>query len=259
MATLRDYIANDRKVLLEKYKQQQLAIYNTNIAAVTNGGQLCTWTVPPEITWSTFELWGAGGDGGGACCCAGNYMGGGSGNYAKKTVTVVAGTTFTICAAGSGCCSQPLAGTCGLSSYVRCGGGAGAIATCASGGSAGTATCGHMGGMSCTGICVPSCVFGCNSAPADMALPSVSGADRQSNYCVNMSIAWAMGAPKYQNNSRMSSDFCVIGMASVGCSRFAGGQASLWPGGGGVGGAACAGGCCWASWGAGGLVLVTYG
>ena len=257
MATLRDYMANDRKVLLEKYKQQQLAIYNTNIAAVTNGGQLCTWTVPFETTWATFELWSGGGDGGGACCCMGNYMTGASGNYAKKTVTVVAGTTFNICAAGSGCCSQCCVGTCGLPSYVTCTTG-GATVTCASGGNPGCSVCGHMGGLSCTGVCIPSCVFGCNSGPYDLALPPVGGTDRQSNYCVNMVIAWAQGAPKYQNNSRMSFDVCVTAMANFGCGRFQG-QAALWPSQGGVAANACAGACCWGQWGAGGLVVVTYG
>ena len=257
MATLRDYMANDRKVLLEKYKQQQFIVYNTNVGGVNNGGQLCTWTVPFETTWATFELWGAGGDGGGACCCMGNYITGGSGNYAKKTIPVVAATTFNVCAASSGCCSQCCVGTCGRPSYVTCTTG-GATVTCASGGFPGSSVCHRMGGLACTGVCVPSCVFGCNSAPADMALPSVSGADHQSSYCTNMVIAWAQGASKYQNNSRMSFDICVTSMANFGCGRFQG-QAALWPSQGGVAANACAGACCWGQWGAGGLVVVTYG
>ena len=257
MSTLRDYIANDRKILLEKYKQQQFIVYNTNIAAVSNGGQGCLWTVPFETTWATVELWSGGGDGAGACCCAGNYCTSGSGQYAKKTVTVVAGRAFCICAAGSGCCAQSNPGTCGLPSFVLCNTG-GATVTCASGGNGGNTYCGHMGGTGCTGICVPSCVFGCSSSPADLALPPVMGADHQSSYCVNMSISWHQGAPKYQNNSRMTFDPCVVSMAIMGCGRFQG-QAALWPSHGGTGAGACGGGCCWGQWGAGGLVVVTYG
>ena len=45
--------------------QMQVAVFNSNIASVTNGGCCCCWVVPAGVTWATFEVWGGGGDGGG--------------------------------------------------------------------------------------------------------------------------------------------------------------------------------------------------
>ncbi len=130
MSSLRDLLPNT--TFTSNFTQQQLAIYNTNIQSVTNGGQCCCWVVPTGVTWAIFELWGGGGDGAGSCCCMGNYWGPGSGNYVKKQLTVTAGTYFCVCAAGSGCCATTCCGQCGYPSWVVCQNGT--MATCAGGG-----------------------------------------------------------------------------------------------------------------------------
>ena len=177
--------------------------------------------------------------------------------YAKKTLNVTAGCFFCVCAAGSGCCAQAQTATCGFPSFILCGTG-GTSVLCASGGNPGNTVCGHMGGLSCTGICVGSCVMSCNSSGYDLAYPSVMGADHENSFCTGQHFAWLQGAPKYQNNSRHTFDSCVTQMTINGCGTLQG-QAALWPSHGGASGKACGGGCCWGQWGAGGLVMVTYG
>lgn len=240
-----------------KYKQLQLAVFNGREGTgVQDGGRCCCWIIPTGTTWATFEMWGAGGDGGGACCCQGPYRSAGTGQYSKKTLNVSASNGyFNLCAAGSGCCSQACMGTCGFPSFVTCCNGV--MAGCAQGGSGGCTVCHRMGGLSCTGLCVPGCWQGCGGV-GDIQLGSLSQPDKQNNFCVNANIAFSTAGLKYTPNTRRNFDPCAVGMTNAGCC-YSGGQMTTWPGGSGSAGQACGGPCCWGGWGTGGLVLITYG
>ena len=255
MSTLRDLLLISPPAS-PVYKQQQLAIYNGREGTgVQDGGACCCWKVPTGVSWVTVELWGSGGDGGGGCCCMGQYKAPGHGGYAKKTLNVSCLTYLNICVSGSGCCSQQCCGTCGFPSFALCP--SGAVFVCASGGPGGCTVCGHMGGLSCTGICQSSCMCGCNGV-GDMQLPSIMTQDHQNNFCVNGNFQFAPSGLKYSPNLRKSFDPCVTSMAISGCNVWQG-MMTTWPGGPGAGGQGCGGGCCWGGWGTSGLALITYG
>ena len=55
-----------------------------------------TFTVPAGITQVTIEAWGGGGKGGSRSGTSNGFGGGGGGAYARKLVTVVPGTTYTV-------------------------------------------------------------------------------------------------------------------------------------------------------------------
>jgi len=259
MSSLRDLLPI--AVPSANYKQIQLAIYHNSISSVQNGGCCCCWVVPIGTTWATFELWGAGGDGGGACCCSGlGCCGPGTGHYAKISLTVTAGCYFCTCAAGSGCCAQSHCGTCGFPSWVNCGSN-GQQVICAGGGYTGCVGCWH-GYWGCTGICNGAQNFGCNlCAPAsgrqpDVGIASIGGTAKDSNYCFSSQWFAATGAPKYGMSTRTGLERCTNNNTRQGCDAMNG---SKWPAGMGTPSSACGGGCCWGGWGAGGLVLITYG
>ena len=112
-------------------------VYGT--PAVCSAGCCCLWTVPTGVKRVTFELWGAGGNGNGHCSCnrCHHYQGAGGGFYSSKTITVPAGWTDTVCAAGVyRCCSRECVGCKGCSSYVN---GCNLSGFCANGGSCGRA------------------------------------------------------------------------------------------------------------------------
>lgn len=223
-----------------------LYVYNTNVGNVTNGGQCCQWTVPAGVTWAKFEVWGSGGDGGGACCCQQPAKGGGSGSYARKTTRVVPGQTYTLCAGGSGCCSQNNCGTNGFPSYA-CGGTTYGICLCASGGEGGASCCWAAigGNYHCsTNISGSACGY-------DMAICGTAGSAHQS-WCGYDAWTYISQAPMVGSGSRLSRTHC--GEFWMGCDAAGG---NVWPGGGG-GTAISYGGCCWGGWGAGGLIVVTY-
>lgn len=251
MANLRDLLPNTP--ITANYKQAQLAIYNTNIQSVTNGGQCCCWVVPLNTTWAIFELWGGGGDGAGACCCMGNYWGPGTGNYAKKHIRVNAGQFFCVCAAGSGCCATTCCGQCGYPTWVRCGTD-NTMSVCAGGGYMGCTLC-FRSYQGCTGICVPSCSYGCTVAGHDFAYPSVNSIAKESNYCWSNQWTGQQGSPKFGNNFRQGTEYCTTQLTRNGNDYYP----SKWPGGAGANARACGQGCCFGGWGAGGLVLITYG
>ena len=252
MSSLRAFLVNDGTALAPTHRQLQLAIFNTNTNSVSNGGACCCWVVPAGTTYAVFETWGGGGDGAGACCCMGHYYGPNTGAYGKKYLNVTPGDFFCICAGGSGCCSQPCCGTCGFASYVLCGAN-GNPAACGQGGCGGCNLC-FRSYQGCTGICLPACTWGCGTG--DYGFHSVSGANHVSNYCWQIMKEWQTGAPKYAQNTRMGLDHCVTSLTITGCCPNGG---SKWPGGPGNSATACGGGCCWGGWGAGGLVLITYG
>lgn len=55
-----------------------------------------TFTVPAGVTQVTVEAWGAGGHGGSRSGSAGGSGGGGGGAYARKVISVTAGSTYTV-------------------------------------------------------------------------------------------------------------------------------------------------------------------
>ena len=258
MVALNNVVLQGGSPVVSSYRVQQFMVYKTsrNTAGACDGGCCCCWVYPTGTTWAIFEVWSAGGDGPGACCCQGPYMNGGTGQYTKKYVSIGgANCFFTICSAGSGCCSQPCCGTCGFPSFVL--NYAGSQVVCASGGSGGCSVCHHMGGQACTGICTPTCMKGCSSS-GDFNMPTMSAPDHQSNFCTSSAYTWLHGPTKLMNNTRHSGDTCTVGMTAMGCCYFYNNH-GMFPGGGGNSGQACGGPCCWGAWGIGGLVLVTYG
>lgn len=228
---------------------QTLYVYNTNINSAQNGGRCCEWTVPANASWARFEIWGGGSDGPGACCCQQPAQSGGAGAYARKTMSVVPGAAYTICAAGSGCCAQPCCGTEGFPSFVRVSGGA--LVVCARGGPTSCSKCfqGYDSGCmqeSNTRMCCGDSTFG-----ADYSVCAISGSSGGGS-CGYNSHQYVPEGPILGGGIKMSRDFCII---LSGCSHI-GGTASF-PGGGG-GGATTGGGCCWGGFGAGGLVTITW-
>lgn len=228
----------------------QVFIYNTNINSVQNGGQCCLWSVPTGTTWIRFEVWGGGGDGAGGCCCMQPNIAAGAGAYVRKTVTAVAGNSYTICAAGSGCCSPSCCGTNGFTSYVCGGTGSGAVAMCAAGGPASCSQCFMYGGCACTGN-TETCRSG-SFCGGDFGLPAISGASHTTT-CGYQSWQYVPSGPYIGTGVRHSRDYCTYG---TGCEVLQG-HASF-PGGGGGGALMYGGGCCWGNHGAGGLVIISY-
>lgn len=228
----------------------QTFIYNASHGSVQNGGQCCLWTVPAGTTWIRFEVWGGGGDGPGGCCCQQPNQSGGAGAYARKTVTAVVGNTYTICAAGTGCCSPNCCGTQGFPSYVCGGTGSGAVAMCAIGGPPSCAQCFMYGSCACIGNS-ETCRSG-SYCGADFGLPAISGAAHTTT-CGYQSWQYVPSGPYIGTGVRHGRDYCTSG---TGCDML-GGHASF-PGGGGGGASSYGGGCCWGSHGAGGLVVISY-
>ena len=229
----------------------QLYVYNTNVNSVTNGGQCCLWTVPAGVVWAKFEVWGGGGSGGGSCCCQDMARGGGAGAYARKTIRVVPGQTYTICAGSSGCCNTACCGQCGFPSYACNASATYPLCLCAAGGPGGISQCfwGTNGCCSC-----PTC-WACSGSYCgqDFGLCAVSGSAHEGSGCYFDAWGYVPQAPYLGGGVRVSRTYC--GEFYMGCD---GVGASTFPGGGGGGAHAHGGPCCWGGWGAGGLVLITY-
>lgn len=253
MASLRDFTLLNPVNSRNASVQNKLAIYHSSVTSVTNGGCCCCWVVPSGVSWATFEVWGSGGTGAGACCCMGPYVHGGTGHYGIKTIAVTAGNFFCTCAASTTCCNTSCCGSCGLPSYVICGNGVSAI--CASGG-AGSCTGCWRSYQGCAGICYPSCDNGCGVSGQDMAISAMASPTKESNYCWGNMWSFASGSAVFGNNFRTGSDYCTTNLTISGCTNSG---AAAFPGGGGNTARACGGGCCHGGWGAGGLVLITYG
>jgi hypothetical protein len=229
-----------------------LYVYNTNTNSANNGGQCCLWTVPAGVGWAKFELWSGGGDGGGACCCQHASYSGGSGSYARKTIRVVPGQSYTICAAGSTAMPTACQGAGAFTSYA-CGNSSNAgitypLCLCAPSGGVGVANCNYWQNQcNCT-----SYVCGVGSfCGADFCICGMRGGS-QAATCGFMS--WQSSAePTYIGGAvRMSIDHCqnFHGCGFGGIAKF--------PGGGGSSANTNNGGCYCGGWGAGGLVLITY-
>jgi hypothetical protein len=264
MATvgLGQLLVNSTSSAAQQYKQNVFVVWN-NSTGTQNGGSCCCWSVPSGVgaSWVTFELFGGGGDGPGGCCCMSAYNGPGGGAYSKKTLQTVPGCYFIICAGGSGCCQVNCCGTCGFPSFVVCGANS-TTAACATGGNGGCGLCWHGGFNNCTGVCVAMFTSGCSSSLGDFIVPSMQSTQKDSNYCTQYVYTWQAGTPKLSNNSCHTFDTCTIGMAHSGC-MMVGSYTPVvpcaGPGSPGIAGEGCGGGCCWGSWGQGGMVVVTWG
>lgn len=232
----------------------------------TNGGCCYQWTVPCKALTIKFEILSGGGTGGPARCCTGGFHPGGSGAYGVKTLHAHKGdftpgsTQYTICAGGSqrcsccGCCTgRTGCGFCGCTSYVQ---GSGLNNFCATGGGWGHHKCAEW----CYTCKFNSqCNFCHNEAMAcvcgnwDFALGGVSGGESANQYCNTEHYPHTGSAPGPWGASFVKGRAkCGTGNA-VGCCY---GHA-LFPGGAGFTGGT-EGSDCWGSFGAGGLVVVTY-
>lgn len=248
MSDLRSLFPDSRFAITETGAAfNQLYIYNTNTGNQCNNGQCCLWTVPANTCWAKFEVWGGGGSGGGACCCQQPSKGGGAGSYVRKTTRVTPGQSYTICAAGSGCCSVDATGQGGYPSYVCNPSATYPVCLCASGGDNGQSCCWAAigGNYHCS-----SNVSG-STCGGDFGLCSLQGSSHMS-WCGFDTWHMIPSGPM-TGGTRMSRTSC--GESWMGCDM-AGGYNSF-PGGGG-GTAISYGGCCWGGWGAGGLVIITY-
>lgn len=238
-----------------KHKQIQLAVTNSNEGSgVQNGGVCCCFVRPANTNWIQFELWGSGGDGGGMCCCSWSCMSGGYGTYSKVTLNSNLCAYYNLCVGGSGCCNTACWAGNGFPSFVT--NPLGTIVACAAGGKGGCAGWQNPPGNYVAGF--QSCTsVNCFATIGDFSMPSNSPPTHQHSFCAAAFYTFQSGAIKYASNTRHSLDHCAVGWATSGCSLMAS-RGTQFPGGGGISGGAC-GSCCWASWGTGGLVLITYG
>lgn len=223
-----------------------VTVWNTNTTTMSNGGCCCLWTVPANVTWAMFEVWGGGGGGGGACCCMTSFPGG-SGSYARKIITgLSSGQTFTVCAGGTTNCSE-VDGQAGNPSFVRTSGGT--VCACASGGSQGLRKCFFQIGCSYSGC--PQQL--CGSYVGSFGICGSTGSAKGSSYCSGSSYQFMPSAPFTAGMSRPTKD---------GCSGFCGGCCNggyaLFPGGGGAGTFSHTSGPFCGAAGAGGLVKIYY-
>ena len=252
-------------------------VYGTNHWAVTNGGKCCLWNVPNGTNSIKFEILSGGGPGGSS---GGDYdfgIGGQGGNYGAKTITRSANgfadsSCFTICAGGTSscscCCRCNVNARHGCKSYVcRGGGGAcwGLSNFCALGGMGGPTVwdkssncynC-HIGNVQCNrGLYNSSWQANvCNEATrgSDIEFRGTGGSmNRQYNCCADhFSVAGAPTGPFSSNHGVGGKHPCTGNMSC--CAAH-----SAFPGGGGAGHVTMSRNACWGSWGAGGLVKVTY-
>ena len=228
-------------------------VYNTNTNTLNNGGQCCLFTAPAGSTYAKFEVWGGGGAGAGSCCCQHAAYSGGSGSYARKTIQLVPGQQYTVCAGGSSTSpaySSTGTGVTGNPSYV-CGNNSNSgitypITLCANGGGPGSSQCNYWQNA-CN---IPSCICG-GGCGYDLLICG-SQAGSQASTCGLVSWAFAAEPTYVGGGVRMSCDHCQNGCGSAfgGCATF--------PGGGGMSGNTNGGSCSCGGWGAGGLVIITY-
>ena len=159
-------------------------VISNDTRGLANGGRCCLWTVPDGVTQVTFELWGSGADGPGARCCQAPVYTGSGGMYAMRTVETVAGCTYTLCAAGSGCCQSSCGGAAGQTTFVS---GSGIATTCA--------PSGEPGRTGCFTLAVPTCCAGCvvcKQSAGDWCMPAIRGTTHTEGDCMNTQ-KWVMG------------------------------------------------------------------
>ena len=226
----------------------QIFVYNTSLTGASNGGACCAFTVPDDVSWASFEVWGGGGRGPGGCCCQQPTQSGGAGAYARKTISVTPGDTYTVCAAGTTDCNCSCCGTEGFPSFAT---GTG-LNICAKGGPRSCGKC-FVAYGTCNYI---GHTINCRHegySGADFGLPRISGAAR-SMWCYRQSFSHTPQGPNFGGGALTSADSCS--RQGSGCCMYC--SFAAFPGGGGPGAHTSSDGRCWGMFGAGGLVIVTY-
>jgi hypothetical protein len=249
MATLRSLLSSLEPPSIGNAIQM---FYVGNMAATgyTSGGATCDWTVPANITSVTFEGYGAGGDGGGGCCCHNTAMGAVGGTYAIKTLDVVAGNSYRICAPRSGCCHcNAGVGNNGAPAWASCIA-TGAVFMCACGGSGANMQptwTGSGNGYTCCWGRIGT------SGTGDLVLPGVGGTGIRNTYCHTMMYQIVAGGQF--SGGKTSPDMCSI-WPCQGCAIMK--SYAQYPGGAGADGNTCGGPKCYGQWGQAGMVKITY-
>lgn len=246
-------------------------VYNDNHWSPLNGGKCCLWTVPAGTTSIQFELLSGGGPGGSS---GGDYdygIGGQGGHYTMKTLRrsngdFIPGCQYTICAAGTSDCSCCCVCNCttrhGCTSFVT---GSGLSNFCAMGGQGGYTgweimdncyNC-HIGNGQCNlGIYNGqwgNCTCNTPTYGGDIEFRGTMGSMfKQYNCCADfLTLPGAPTGPFSASHGIGGKHWCVGNLAC--CSGHA-----AFPGGGGYGHGTGSSDACWGSFGAGGLVKVTY-
>jgi len=173
---------------------------STNQVVVRSNG---SWTVPPDVTCATFELWGGGGAGGARCCCDCYHQGfpGGPGSYTKVQMPVIPGTVYSLFVGTGGwndsaettpshpyCC-----GTSGGATYIS---GTGINTLCAAGGSTGNNDCyqaclcspcfGQSSYGSCINVTGSAAAISCLSTAFTNTCNDSAGGTKQNNAHVGL-------------------------------------------------------------------------
>lgn len=252
-------------------EHKEFYVYNSNHWDPVNGGKCCEWTVPSGTTSILFEVLSGGGPGGSS---GGDYdfgIGGQGGNYTSKSLVksvagFVDGSKYTICAAGTSdcscCCSCNMNCRHGCASYVN---GPGLSNLCAIGGTGGSTNwdmqsncynC-HIGNVQCS---VGNFNGGwvnhvCNTPTygGDIEFRGTSGSmNKQYDCCADtFSVPGGPTGPFAAGSGVGGKHWCTGNLAC--CSMH-----SAFPGGGGGGHGTGSANACWGSFGAGGLVKISY-
>lgn len=218
---------------------------------INNGGASCVFTIPSYTRWMTIEAWGGGGEASGSACCT-HTNGAGSGSYSQKTFYDPKGT-LTICAGSSTpCCRYDCDCACnGFPSFVLLNG---TQILCADGGIRSHNRMGLTNCYQCCAECLSpgNCVY--PNDPTCLFISGAAGTSVHTQYCEQRRFGHMPTAPMTTSAWKATRQGCAGGYSGpcYGC-------APLFPGGGGNQGKADGGSCCWSLWGAGGLVLITYG
>lgn len=244
--------------------RNRFTVFNTNIDSVGNGGALCNWKVPSGVNWVSIEMWGggAGGPATGSSNCNAIGQPGGPGAFACRYMQVNEGDTFVICAAGSSCCTCYNSGSCygcsGNPSFVNYNG---ALAICAGGGIQGytchVANCQYTRPWQNEAHSQGFADFNCNLSYGQRAWHGTYVGTNP--YCHDgrqiIPSAPRTGPDRHGMSGCVSGSDSGSGYYHMGVGG-SGGYTPTFPGGGGAGGQSC---CAWGMFGAGGLVVVTYG
>jgi hypothetical protein len=173
--------------------------------------------------------------------------GGGAGTYARKTIRVVPGQTYTICAGGTGCCVSSCAGMQGYASYACNAGATYPLCLCAQGGAPGYSQC-FVAWAGCYNCITCICGTACGH---DFAICGPAGSTHNTS-CGFDSHHYAPEPTYVGGGLRVSRDHCRCCPGDFMISQ------PSFPGGGGGTAAAFDGPCFCGGYGAGGLVVVTY-
>lgn len=232
---------------------ERIYVYNSNLTTASNGGSCCLWTVPDNVTWANFEVWGGGGRGPGGCCCQQPKHSGGAGAYGRKTISVTPGDSYTVCAAGTTDCNCSCCGTEGFPSFVVDNDVSGnSLDVCVKGGPRSCGKCFVLYGT-CN---FQGFTINCRSEGfqgVDFGLPRISGAHR-SMWCHRGSFSHTPQGPNFGGGALTSADSCS--RQGSGCCMYC--SFAAFPAGGGPGAHTSSDGRCWGMFGAGGLVIITY-